>query len=106
MVGEDVSIRNKLQGKGWHEYASWNTTDAPFLLREPNLLGPSLLGDVFVKSSLPLFEFGTIGFFGPRFVGITGLHLLLTIVLIVVFGSRAQDPNFWKLLWFSFLTLK
>jgi hypothetical protein len=60
-------------------------------LPEPGLLALDLLGEAFTKGFLFLFEFGIIGLLHSGFAELSGLHLLLTVVLIVdVFSCRDQ----------------
>jgi len=60
-------------------------------LPEPGLLALDLLGEAFTKGFFLFLEFGIIRFLHSRFAELPGLHLLLTVVLIVdVFGCRDQ----------------
>lgn len=74
-----------------YKMCSWNATNVLFPLPEPRLLGLDLFGEAFAESFLLFFEFGIIRFLYSRFAKLPGLHLLLTIVLVVdVFGCRDQ----------------
>ena len=60
-----------------------------FPLPEPGLLVLDLLGEAFAERFLLLFEFGVIRLLHSRFAELPGLHLLLTVILIVnVFSCR------------------
>jgi len=68
-----------------------NRTNVLFPLPEPGLLALDLLGKAFTKGFLLFLEFGIIRLPHSRFAELPGLHLLLTVVLIVdVFGCGDQ----------------
>lgn len=74
-----------------YKACSWNATDVLFPLPEPGLLGLDLLSEAFAESFLLFFKFGIIGFLYSRFAELPGLHLLLTVILVVdVFGCGDQ----------------
>jgi hypothetical protein len=81
--------------KGWeHERAEVSDgyeTNVLLPLPEPRLLALDLFGEALTKGLFFLFELGVIRLLHTRFTEFPGLHLLLTVVLIVnVFSGGNQ----------------
>ena len=90
---ESIAFRDELR-KERHEYTGRcdkNRTDMLFPLPEPSLLALDLLGEAFAEGFLFLFEFGIVRLLHSRLAEFPGLHLLLTVVLIVDVFSRGDQ---------------